>query len=112
MNITTALRRTASAMLLSGVAAAAALGLAAGTASATNGAGEGAIDSWSNFEWCPGDPIMQKDNEVNWDWNVCHFWHYQSPRDGAPTLYWVAEGIRPAPCQHMGFLCPPAGPRP
>lgn len=45
------------------------MGLAAGVAHA-EGAGEGAIDVWSNYQWSPGDPHMQPDARVTWDWNV------------------------------------------
>ena len=106
MNATQTLRRTAAAALLSGLGALTAFGLAAGTASATYGAGEGPIDAWSNYEWCPGDPIMQSDNVVTWDWNTCHLWHYETPRPDAPSLYWVVEGLRPNPCPPFAFMCP------
>lgn len=101
------LKKVIAGVLLSGVGAAAGLGLAAGTANADGaGEGEGAIDAWSNFEWCPGDPIMQSDEPVTWDWNVCHFWHYQSMRDGAPSLYHVVEGIQPSQCPPFAWMCP------
>jgi hypothetical protein len=106
MNATHALRQIAAAALLSVVGAAAAFGLAAGTAAATYGAGEGAIDALSNYEWCPGDPIMQSDNKVTWDWNTCHLWHYESPTAENPSVYWVVEGLRPNPCPPIAFMCP------
>jgi len=107
MNITmnTNVKRTVTALVMAGVGAAAALGVA-GNAQATNGAGEGSIDAWSNYEWCPGDPIPQSDNQLPFERNGCHFWHYQSVRDGAPTLYWIVEGIRPNPCPPIAFMCP------
>lgn len=106
MNTVDVLKRFAAGALLSGVGAAAALGLATGTASATYGAGEGSIDAWSNYEWCPGDPIMQSDNAVAWDWNACHLWHYQTPTVENASLYWVVEGVRPNPCPPFAFMCP------
>lgn len=105
MRTPTTLRRFALATLLTGVGAASALGLAS-TASATYGAGEGPIDAWSNYEWCPGDPIMQSDNAVTWDWNTCHRWHYQTPTPQNGSLYWVVEGVRPNPCPPFAFMCP------
>lgn len=101
----TTFKRTIATALMSGVAAAAALGLA-GTAQATYGAGEGPIDAWSNYEWCPGDPIPEADAPLSWDMNTCHFWHYQSMRDGAPSLYHIVEGVRPSPCPPISFMCP------
>lgn len=102
---TTRIKRALGAALLSGVGVVAGLGLAAGTASA-EGAGEGSIDAWSNYHWCPGDPIPQADAPITWDMNGCHFWHYQSVRDGAPSLYHVVEGRRPNPCPPLAFMCP------
>lgn len=106
MSATSTLARIAGAGLTAAVGTAIALGLAVGTASATYGAGEGPIDAWSNYEWCPGDPIMQSDNEVAWDWNQCHRWHYQTPTPQNASLYWVVEGMRPNPCPPFAFMCP------
>lgn len=106
MTTTRALGRLAASAVISAAAAATAFGLATGTASATYGAGEGPLDAWSNYEWCPGDPIMQADNQVNWDWNTCHRWHYQTPTPQNASLYWVVEGTRPNPCPPFAFMCP------
>lgn len=97
--------RTLATALLAGVGIASALGLA-GTAQATYGAGEGPIDAWSNYHWCPGDPIPQSDNPLPFGTDACHFWHYLSVRDGAPSLYFIVEGIRPNPCPPFSFMCP------
>ena len=99
------MKRTAAAALMAGLGAAASVGFA-DTAQATYGAGEGSIDAWSNYQWCPGDPIPQSDNALPFGTNACHFWHYQSVRDGAPTLYWIVEGIRPSQCPPFAFMCP------
>jgi hypothetical protein len=100
------LKQLAAAALLSGVGAAAGLGLTAGTAQATWGAGEGSIDAFSNYEWCPGDPIPQSDVPIPWDMNGCHFWHYQSPTAETPSVYTPVEGLRPNPCPPFAWLCP------
>jgi hypothetical protein len=104
MQTTTApkLKRVAAAALMSGVGAVAALGLATGTAQA----GEGPIDAWSNYEWCPGDEMPQADGPITWDMNACHFWHYQDARENPPSLYHVVEGLRPNPCPPIAFMCP------
>ena len=99
-------RQMAAAALLSGVGAAAGLGLAAGTAYATSGAGEGSIDAWSNYEWCPGDPIPQSDVPIPWELNGCHFWHYQTPTAENPSLYTPVEGLRQNPCPPFAWMCP------
>jgi hypothetical protein len=92
---------------MAGVGLVAALGLATGSAQATiYGAGEGAIDAWSNYEWCPGDPIPQSDVPIPWDLNGCHFWHYQTPTAENPSLYTPVEGLRPNPCPPLAFMCP------
>jgi hypothetical protein len=107
MTISDKFKHTVAAALLAGVGAVAGFGLAAGTANAEGaGEGEGAIDAWSNFEWCPGDPVMQSDAPVTWDWNTCHFWHYQDARENPPSLYHVVEGLRPNPCPPIAFMCP------
>lgn len=98
--------RMGAAAALAGFGLAAAMGLGGGTAQATNGAGEGAIDAWSNYEWCPGDPIMQSDNQVTWDWNTCHLWHYQTPTAENASVFWVVEGTRPNPCPPFAWMCP------
>ena len=100
------LKQAAAAALLSGVGVAAALGLSAGSAQATNGAGEGSIDAWSNYEWCPGDPIPQSDVPIPWDLNGCHFWHYQTPTAENASLYTPVEGLRPNPCPPFAWMCP------
>ena len=105
MSTTHTLRRVVAAVFLSSVGAVAGLGLAAGIAQA-GGAGEGPIDAWSNYEWCPGDPIPESDAPITWDANVCHLWHYQSMRDGAPSPYHVLEGLQPNPCPPIAFMCP------
>lgn len=105
MRTTRTLKRTMAAALLSGVGVAAALGLSAGTAAA-GGAGEAAVDAWSNFNWCPGDPIPESDAPLTWDMTACHDWHYLSIRDGAPSLYHIVEGHRPNPCPPIAFMCP------
>jgi hypothetical protein len=89
MRTTTAskLKKVAAAALMSGVGAVAALGLATGTAQA----GEGPIDAWSNYEWCPGEELPQADGPITWDMNICHFWHYQDARENPPSLYHVVE---------------------
>jgi hypothetical protein len=104
MRTTTAskLRKVAAAALMSGVGAVAALGLATGTAQA----GEGPIDAWSNYEWCPGEELPQADGPITWDMNICHFWHYQDARENPPSLYHVVEGLRPNPCPPIAFMCP------
>ncbi|TRW83169.1 hypothetical protein FK535_10865 [Mycolicibacterium sp. 018/SC-01/001] len=99
------LARVVTAGLITGFGAAAALGLGAGTAFA-GGAGEGAIDPWSNYEWCPGDPIPESDAPLSWDMNTCHLWHYQSARENPPSLYHVVEGLAPNPCPPFAFMCP------
>lgn len=105
LNTNSSITRIVAAALLSGVGVGAALGLA-GTASATYGAGEGPIDAWSNYEWCPGDPIPQSDNPLPFDTTSCHFWHYQTPTAEAPSLYTVVEGIRPSNCPPIAYMCP------
>ena len=87
---------------MSGVGAVAALGLGAGTAQA----GEGPIDAWSNYEWCPGEELPQADAPITWDMNACHFWHYQDARENPPSLYHVVEGLQPNPCPPIAFMCP------
>ena len=99
-------KQAAAAALLSSVGAFAALGLSAGTAQATNGAGEGSIDAWSNYEWCPGDPIPQSDVPIPWDLNGCHLWHYQTPTAANASLYTPVEGLRPNPCPPLAWMCP------
>jgi hypothetical protein len=96
------LKRAAAAAVMSGVGAVAAVGLATGTAHA----GEGPIDAWSNYEWCPGDEMPQADGPITWDMNTCHFWHYQDARENPPSLYHVVEGLRPNPCPPIAFMCP------
>ncbi len=105
MSTTHTLKRVIAAALLMGVGTIATVGLAAGTAVA-DGAGEAPIDAWSNYEWCPGDPIPQADAPITWDMSACHLWHYQSMRDGAPSPYHVEEGLRPNPCPPIAFMCP------
>lgn len=105
MSTTHQLKRIVARATLSVVGAAAALAVAVGTAQA-EGAGEGPIDVWSNFNWCPGDPIPQSDAPITWDMNVCHDWHYQSMRYGAPTPYHVVLGHQPNPCPPFAFMCP------
>ena len=100
------LRRMAAGILLSGVGAAAGLGFAAGTAHATYGAGEGSIDAWSNYEWCPGDPIPQSDVSIPWDLNGCHLWHYQTPTAEIASLYTPVEELRPNACPPFAWMCP------
>jgi hypothetical protein len=104
MKFTHTLKRIAVTATLSGVGVAAALGLA-GTAHA-GGAGEAAVDVWSNYNWCPGDPIPESDAPLTWDMNVCHDWHYQSMREGAPSLYHIVEGHFANPCPPFAFMCP------
>lgn len=97
--------RIAGAALVSGVCVTAAVGFAA-----TAGAyvpSENPIDSWSNYEWCPGEPVPESDPPVNWDMNVCHFWHYQSLSEGADVPFThLVEGLRPSPCPPIAFMCP------
>jgi hypothetical protein len=93
------------ATLLAGVGIAAAVGFA-GTAQATDGPGDSPIDAWSNYEWCPGDPIPQSDVPIPWDLNGCHYWHYQTPTAENPSLYTPVEGLRPNPCPPFAFMCP------
>jgi len=97
-------KRIVAAALASGVGVVAALGLAA--PAEAGGAGEGPIDAWSNYEWCPGDAIPESDAPLTWDMNACHFWHYQSMRDGAPSLVHLVEGLQPNPCPPFAFMCP------
>jgi hypothetical protein len=94
MNTTT---RTITAALLSGGVAVAGLGLGAGTAQA---------DAFGNHQWCPGQTLPQADAPITWDMGICHDWHYQSVRDGAPSLYHIVEGVYPNPCPPFAFLCP------
>jgi hypothetical protein len=65
INTTRRLKRIVAGALLFGGVAAAGLGLAAGTAQATN---------W--IHWCPGDPPIGGTEVAyqidNWDYNVCH----------------------------------------
>ena len=99
--------RIATAALMSGFGAVAALGLAAGPATAeVYGAGEGSIDAWSNYEWCPGDPIPQSDVPIPWDLNGCHVWHYQTPTAENPSLYTPVEGLRASQCPPFAWMCP------
>jgi hypothetical protein len=105
MTSNTTITRAVAAALVSGAAVAAAVGLA-GTAQATEGPGESPIDVWSNYEWCPGDPIPQSDNPLPFATDGCHFWHYQSIRDGAPTVWWIVEGILPSQCPPIAYMCP------
>jgi hypothetical protein len=98
MNTTTrTLKRTITAALLSGGVAVAGLGLGAGTAQA---------DAFGNHQWCPGQTLPQADAPITWDMGICHDWHYQSVRDGAPSLYHIVEGVYPNPCPPLAFLCP------
>jgi hypothetical protein len=98
--------RVTGAVLVSGVGVAVAMGLGAATAHA-GGSGEAPIDAWSNYEWCPGDPIPESDAPLTWDTSTCHYWHYQSMRDGAPSLIHIIEGLRPNPCPPIPFImCP------
>jgi hypothetical protein len=99
------LRRSVAKALISVVGAVAALGLATGVAHA-DGPGESPIDVWSNYEWCPGDPIPQADAPITWDMKSCHIWHYQSMRDGAPSLWHVVEGRQASQCPPLAFMCP------
>jgi hypothetical protein len=69
MNTTRTLRRTAVGALLSGAAAMAGFGLAAGTAQAAN---------QGPYRWCPGQsmsPPAGPGLTVVWDMNVCHTWY-------------------------------------
>lgn len=98
-------RRIAAAALASGIGVVAALGLA--TPAEADNPGEGPIDAWSNYEWCPGDPIPESDAPLTWDMNVCHFWHYQSVSEGAAIPFsHLVEGLRPNPCPPIAFMCP------
>jgi hypothetical protein len=106
MSTALGLRRLAATALLSGVGAVAALGFASGTAQATSGAGEGSIDAWSNYQWCPGDPIPQSDVPIPWELNGCHLWHYQTPTAANPSLYTPVEGLRQNPCPPLAWMCP------
>lgn len=90
---------------MTAIGVAAALSLAT-TAQATEGPGEPPIDAWSNYHWCPGDPIPQSDNALPFATDSCHYWHYQSIRDGAPTVWWIVEGILPSQCPPIAYMCP------
>lgn len=87
-----------SVAFMAGIGATFALGVDIGTASAD--------DVWGNHTWCPGDEIPQTDNPITWDMNVCHDWHYLSMRYGAPTPYWLVEGIQQSECPPLAFMCP------
>src|ERR1700760_2511967 len=101
------LKRAAAAAVPSSAGVVAALGPAAGAAHAGDpGDGEGPIDAWSNYEWCPGDPIPESDAPLTWDMNVCHIWHYQSIRDGAPNLDHIIEGRQESQCPPFAYMCP------
>ncbi len=96
-------------MLVSGGLVLAVLGLAAGTAKA-----DGA------HRWCPGDPKNMPyvvNDEVDWDWNVCHTWYPTNYGQGnvtmanRPTSIWDGDNppldaIAPRVCPPIAFMCP------
>jgi hypothetical protein len=99
------IRRSAAKALISAVGALAALGFTTAVAHA-DGPGESPIDVWSNYNWCPGDPIPQADAPITWDMNICHDWHYQSMREGAPSVWHVVEGRQGSTCPPFAYMCP------
>jgi hypothetical protein len=99
------LKRIAAAALMTGVGTVAALGFATGTSHA-DGPGESPIDVWSNYEWCPGDPIPQSDVPIPWDLNGCHVWHYQTPTAENPSVWTPVEGLRASQCPPFAWMCP------
>jgi hypothetical protein len=57
--------RFAATVVVSGGLGLAGLGLGLGTAQAYS------------FHWCPGEEAPYTSGTINWDWNVCHSYHYQ-----------------------------------
>lgn len=86
--------RSATTVLVSAALGAAAVGLGAGVAQAAG-----------PYQWCPGDDLggfgggfnTPADARPNWDWNVCHSYHYVNPGQGnVSATVWDGENP-PAP---------------
>ncbi|MET0451471.1 MAG: hypothetical protein ABW137_06510 [Mycobacterium sp.] len=68
------------------------------------GLGAGIAQAGGPYQWCPGDDPggygggfnTPADGRPNWDWNVCHTFHYVNYGQGnvSPTVF---EGIDPPP---------------
>jgi hypothetical protein len=98
----------AGALLLGGLGLAA-LGLGAGTAHADG-----------PHHWCPGDPKNMPyvvNDQLDWDWNVCHTWYSTNygqgniTMAGRPTSIWDGDNpppdaITPRVCPPIAFMCP------
>ena len=101
--------RLAATVLVSGGLSLAGLGLAAATAKADG-----------PHRWCPGDPKNMPyvvNDEVDWDWNVCHTWYPTNygqgnvTMAGRPTSIWDGDNpppdaIAPRVCAPIAFMCP------
>jgi hypothetical protein len=95
--------------LLSGGLGLAVLGLGAGTAHADG-----------PHHWCPGDPKNMPyvvNDQLDWDWNVCHTWYSTNygqgniTMAGRPTSIWDGDtpppdAITPRVCPPIAFMCP------
>jgi hypothetical protein len=95
------LKEIAVGAIVSGGLALAGLGLTAGAAHAD--------PYW--FHWCPGQehPSGTADRNVDWDWNVCHAYYYQSDGNGNHPADLIDETGRvysAAPVARPDY-CPP-----
>ena len=86
--------RLAMTMLVAGGMGLTSLGLGTGVAEATSGP----------YTWCPGDDLggwgggfnTPANARPNWDWNVCHTYHYVNDGQGNVSAT-VWEGDNPPP---------------
>jgi len=98
MNITRYSKHVITAAVLSGGIAAAGLGLASATASATPPQVHNPFPT-DNFsvphQWCPGQPLPMDD--VRWDTNICHTWFWVPVGGMGNVGQLVWDGATPPP---------------
>ena len=68
------------------------------------GLGAGVANAGGPYQWCPGDDAggygggfnTPADARPNWDWNICHTYHYVNPGQGnVSSTVW--DGDNPPP---------------
>lgn len=110
MNITNAVRRTATGAMISGTIVAAGLGLGSGTAAAQPPTGT----------WCPGQQLPMGGAAFGWDMFVCHDYWFVSPPGGNVPINmngiqmdsWVWADSPPPGMAPAGPPPPATGPAP
>lgn len=93
---------------------------AAAVASVDLGLATAHADTMEPHRWCPGNPKNMPyvvNDQIDWDWNVCHTWYPTNygmgnvTMQGRPTSIWDGdnppiEAITRRQCPPIAFMCP------